>query len=134
MQFKQEEIYNIKSGKNGKTCNIKLNIKCPKHLWQKQSFREILDGYGCPACLIKNTSKAENEIYDFIRTFYNGLIIRNDRNVLKNNKELDIYFPHKNIAIEYDGLYWHNNVNNYYKFVECKAKNVRLVQITEYSW
>ena len=39
-------------------------------------------------------------------------IILNNRDIISPN-ELDIYVPSRNIAFEYDGLYWHSN-----KFVD----------------
>ena len=37
--------------------------------------------------------------------------IPNCRNVLPSGKELDIFIPSKKIAVEFDGLYWHNEIN-----------------------
>ena len=131
LEFKQEQLDFIKSGKAER--DYVLDIKCKKHGWKKQNFFELRCGYGCPSCMYKKTSKGEEELLQFIKTIYNGEIISNDRTIL-SGKELDIYLPEKNIAFEYDGLYWHNNINNYYKYEECKKKNVRLIQITEWEW
>lgn len=121
----------IKSGSCKRTDLI--DIKCPKHGWKKQNFFELRNGYGCPSCFFKKISLAEEEIAAYIKNVYSGEIISNDRMVL-DGKELDIYIPGKKIAIEYDGLYWHNNVNNYYKYLACKQKGIRLIQITEWEW
>ena len=61
--------------------------------------------------------------------------IRNDRNVL-DGKELDIYIPSKNIAIECNGVFTHCNKykdNNYHitKNILCKDKDIQLIQIWE---
>lgn len=75
--------------------------------------------------------------------------MKNDKKVL-NGKELDIYIPSKNLAIEYNGLYWHsdkatlekNDIPNKetrmyakYRHIEktklCKEKNIRLIHIFE---
>ena len=45
-----------------------------------------------------------------------------------------IYIPDLKIAIEYDGVYWYNNINNSYKFEECRKQGIRLIQITEWEW
>lgn len=131
LSFKKEQIDFIKSGKSSP--EYILDIKCKKHGWTKQSFFELRCGYGCPACMYKKASAAEEEIYEYIKTLYSGNIIKNDRIVL-SGRELDLYIPEKDIAIEYDGLYWHNNINNYFKYDLCRNKSIRLIQITEYEW
>jgi len=83
------------------------------------------------------SSKAENEIYDFIK---NDLrvknILQNDRKLLDNGKELDLYLPDHRIAIEYNGLLWHSeffgNKNKDYHLEKtdiCLSKGIRLIQI-----
>ena len=59
---------------------------------------------------------------------------------LINRTELDIYIPSKNIAIEYNGLYWHseqirsNTQYHYDKWLACKEKNITLIQVWEDVW
>ena len=56
------------------------------------------------------TSNHEVELGDFIASIVGEEnIIRNDRTVLEGN-ELDVYVPFKNIAFEFDGLFWHSEV------------------------
>ena len=69
---------------------------------------------------------------------YNGNIIENDRQVL-NGKELDIYIPNLNLAIEFNGNYWHSDViisNNKHveKSLNCKNRGIRLIHVFEYEW
>lgn len=87
----------------------------------------------CPVCYPKTSSIGEEEVKKFIRQNYSGKILFNDRTVL-NGKELDIYLPDLKIAFEYDGAYWHNNVNNYFKFEECRKQGIRLIHIIENTW
>ena len=54
-------------------------------------------------------------------------------------KELDVYFPDYNLAIEFNGNYWHSiNVlgKNYHqdKSFECLNKNIQLIHIYEFEW
>jgi predicted transcriptional regulator len=61
----------------------------------------------CPICYPKNYihSKAEEEIYNYLKTLINkSEIIRNDK-VILNGLELDFLIPKYKIAIEFDGLY-----------------------------
>ena len=64
---------------------------------------------------------------------YNIQYEKNNRIVL-NGKELDIYIPSKNIAIECNGCYWYDDEhksNNYHfkKFKECQDKGIQLITI-----
>ena len=89
------------------------------------------------------TSSYEDEIVEFIKSFYSGEIIKNDRSIIAP-KELDIYIPEHNLAIEFHGLFWHsiNNKNQikYYKFKHlektkaCEAKGINLLHIFENEW
>jgi len=94
----------------------------------------------CTECnpTIKGTSIAEQELSDFIQSIYNGEIITNDRKLL-NGKEVDIYLPELNLAIEFNGLYWHSEFEKHYKYhinktQECKDKNIQLIHIFEDDW
>lgn len=88
---------------------------------------------GCPHCS-NRTSKAEKELNDYIRAL--GFETFKDRKVLIG-RELDIYIPKKNIAIEYNGLYWHteeqgkDSYYHYNKWLTCKEAGVQLIQIWE---
>lgn len=62
---------------------------------------------------------------------HNISYIENDRTIL-DGKELDIYIPNKNIAIECNGIYWHSlKEPNYHmdKWKLCKDKNIQLITI-----
>ena len=88
-------------------------------------------------------SKIEEDLKNFIKTIYSGEIIENSRKIIKP-KELDIYIPEKNLAIEFDGLYWHseglnnykNDIKNYHleKTKACEEKNINLLHIFENEW
>ena len=94
----------------------------------------------CNNCISKNkVSSEEKNIYEYIRSIYTETILENDRNVLSLGKELDIYIPDKNVAIEYNGSYWHCNYfkdKTYHlnKTLECREKGIRLIHIFEYEW
>jgi hypothetical protein len=53
--------------------------------------------------------------------------------------ELDIYIPEKQIAIEFNGLYWHSERTkpksyHYDKWLACKEVGIQLIQIWEDDW
>lgn len=90
---------------------------------------------GCPYCA-HTISNAEIEIYDFLKQYVPDLQNR-VHNIL--NGELDIYSPSKQIAIEYNGLYWHCELNKsmwYHadKTRRCENLGIRLVHIFEDEW
>lgn len=65
-------------------------------------------------------------------------VIENDRTLIYP-KELDIYLPDFNIAIEFNGLYWHSEKmvgKNYHidKTNKCKDIDIDLIHIWEDDW
>lgn len=93
----------------------------------------------CIQCKNKyNSSKSEQEIANFISTFYNGECIRNSREII-SPFELDLYYPEKKIAVEFNGDYWHSELfkdkeYHYNKFKLCKESDVLLVSVFESEW
>jgi len=94
----------------------------------------------CTVCnpLYNNKSILESDIFNYIKQLYNGNIIQSDKTILKG-KELDIYLPEYNVAIEFNGLYWHSELfkdKQYHlnKTIMCKKQGIRLVHIFEDEW
>lgn len=95
---------------------------------------------GCPICNI-NSSCKEDEVAEYLFSILpeDTTIVRNDKTLL-NPLELDIYIPDKNIAIEFNGLYWHTENQgkdrNYHKDKHdaCRKKNIQLITIWEDEW
>lgn len=80
-------------------------------------------------------SFGERDICSFL-DLYNIKYIKHDREIL-NGRELDIYLPDHNIAIEYNGIYWHSKKDRLYhynKTVNAAYKNIDLIQIYDYEW
>lgn len=116
-------------------CNTNYEIN--KYLFYD---RKTINIDCCTICNPINTpySNAEKEVYNYITTIYEGVVEENNRTILAG-KELDIYIPEKHIAFEYDGLYWHNELNksnDYHvsKTNECELKGVQLIHIFEDEW
>lgn len=88
---------------------------------------------------LSGESIMENELCKYISTIYNGTIERHNSKILNNEFELDIYLPDKNIAIEFNGNYWHSIINKYkdyhqLKTIQCRQYDIRLIHIFEYEW
>lgn len=86
---------------------------------------------------LKNVSAYEIYLFDFLKEKFPLLeIIRNDRNII-SPLEIDIYIPEKNLAVEFNGIYWHSFYEkNYHKNKTniCKNKGIRLFHIWEDEW
>lgn len=118
---------------NSKT---KVIIKCEEHGVFEQIPNDHLNGKGCPKCGLAY-NKMEDEIKEFIKSL-NINIIENSKQII-SPLELDIFIPSHNLAIEFDGLYWHSEVykdKNYHlnKTELCQSKNIRLIHIFEDEW
>jgi hypothetical protein len=94
----------------------------------------------CPKCN-HTKSRQEEEIAKFLSVF--TTVIHRDRTIL-SPRELDIYLPKENIAVEYCGMFWHSygdkdsvreNKNRHYeKYISCATNGVRLITIYESEW
>jgi Zn finger protein HypA/HybF involved in hydrogenase expression len=122
----------------------KVKIKCPTHGDFDQVAYYHLSGNGCPQCGIEQTtykSAAEYEIIQFLKD--NGI-----HNVVQSwrgfGKELDIWIPDKNLAIEYNGVYWHSSKDrktdsekesqHLFKTTMCEDNNINLLHIFDIEW
>jgi hypothetical protein len=93
----------------------------------------------CTFCnpINKNISGLEIELVNFIRENYYGKILENRKII--NPYELDIYLPDLKLAFEFNGLYWHNELNkpnNYHRMKSdlCIEKGIQLIHIWEDEW
>lgn len=109
---------------------------CDKgHKWDTQlHHRTGSKKTGCPKCA-NIISNSEVELAKWIESVLKLNVVMNTRSVIKG--ELDIYIPEKNIAIEYNGLYWHSEDHgkdknyHYNKWLACKEQGIQLIQIWE---
>lgn len=115
-----------------------LRKLCNIFIFKKSEFRKKTPPV-CQKCRNEfYSSKAEQEIEDFIKSFYRGTITRNTREIIPP-LELDIYIPDKKIAIEFNGDYWHSDKfkdKEYHlnKYLQCKEAGILLVSIFEAEW
>ena len=95
---------------------------------------------------INKVSGEEQELIDFISGIYKDEILTSNRSVL-NGRELDVYLPQKNLAIEYNGLYSHSykpweeresliKGPNYHlsKTVDCEKLGIQLIHVFSDEW
>lgn len=91
----------------------------------------------------KGTSNAEQALYKYIKSIYPGEVNKNVKSVLKDESgkyyEIDIYIPELKIGIEYNGLYWHSELQKPKEYHFNKSKiadslGIRLINIYEDEW
>ena len=141
-EFKQRiydavgDEYTLIGEYDGVSKNVKLKHETCGYLY-KVTPTNFYKGNRCPACALKSFSAKEKQIVSFIQSFYPNEI---KENIKINNVEVDIYIPDKNIAIEFDGLYWHSEQKgkkkNYHmsKTETVLESGVRLIHIFEDEW
>lgn len=116
----------------------KLEVKCAScGALQRKNLMMIKNSPVCFSCAPRE-SVAQIEIYDFVHSLSSDAVL-SDRTVI-TPKELDVYVPSRNFAIEYNGLYWHSidvlKDKNYHdnKHELCNAAGVKLLSIYEDEW
>lgn len=105
----------------------------------------FLDHIDChiPRCLKCNPigiSIIEGEVLKYVESLTSSTITKNSRSILPSGLELDIYVPDKQIAIEFDGLYFHSEATGkdrkYHlsKTEECEKLGIHLIHVFEDEW
>lgn len=90
--------------------------------------------YWCPTCNKNLISQPEKELAAWMGKYFN--ISCNNRQLIAP-LELDIFIPDKNIAIEFNGLYFHSSKPSRYhleKTLKCEEKGIKLIHIFEDEW
>jgi hypothetical protein len=84
-------------------------------------------------------SKIQNDIADWIESTM-GLDVGRNVSGIIGRLELDVYIPQHAVAIEVNGLYWHNETagkgQTYHqtKTNACKTLNIQLLHVFEDEW
>lgn len=126
-----------------------LSLTCEKgHTFNKSYFSVWWDKTKCPKCAVSYSSKGENELADWIKNLIpENSIDRNNRKILSGS-EIDILVSDKKVGIEYNGLYYHNEmafISRGYspqeaiayhqsKFVRALKEGIQLLTIWDYEW
>ena len=121
--------------------HAKIHWVCPEgHKFQRAVKAMVHLSPDCIKCKKAGTSKMEQEVSAYVKEILFGVdVVENTRKII-SPYELDIYIPDKNIAIEFNGLYWHSEqagkTRNYHKkkWEKCQEKGVQLITVWEDDW
>ena len=103
--------------------------KCEKgHTW-KAAINNRTSGRNCPKCSNKS-SRNEIRILTELKALFSNAVSRHKL----WDHEVDVYLKDQNIAIEYDGAWWHRNRldKDQYKQDSLSRNGVRLLRVREY--
>ena len=118
----------------------RVKIVCSNHGVFEQLAINHLQGCGCPKCP-KPTSLQQKELIEFLKSLKCG-VLENDRELIKPY-EIDLLIPDFNLAIEYNGIYWHSHnkkesnqetMKHSNKHDLCLDRGYKLIQINEDEW
>ena len=144
---KEEFVTKAKTAHDGyfypgeyKKAHTKMQMVCPRGHEFEQTPNNHLQGKGCSLCS-HNYSEPHREIEAYLA--YLGVPFESNTRSGIPPKELDIWVPEHNLAIEFNGTYWHSldgsepssaKMKHHAKFLSCESKDIRLLQIDEYDW
>jgi hypothetical protein len=108
-----------------------------KHVCGYEYYSQIKNSniHVCPNPECRKQSTPQRAVYEYVRDLIGEEnILVNDRKTI-SPYELDIYIPSKNLAIEMDGVYWHQDEKESLDKVSlCVNHNIQLLHITDLSW
>lgn len=117
------------------------------HFYGKKHLSETIEHFKIVQKTTKNdflfynkrndTSKPQRDLFELITSW--NFICEENNNTIIAPKHLDVFVPSKNFAIEYNGLYWHQEEKNgkrYHldKTIACQKANIELFHIFEDEW
>jgi hypothetical protein len=151
--FRQKKWHYYKKDNDIHYCHIcNTNPARFSQITRSENYEVIIDEPGYIACSdecskihlfrrrgesSQSTSMGEKEICDFL-DIHNIKYERSNRRLL-HNQEIDIYIPSHNLAIEFNGIYWHSSKFkspsfHYNKTKKMKLLGIELIHIWEDHW
>ena len=121
----------IENSSDKTVAGLVKNLKC-----KAPGFLQKVHKFGLFDLLDRFRSGEEAELFAWVSSL--GVqCIAGARDVI--NGELDIYIPSHNLAIEFNGNYWHCELQkpkHYHesKSIACEEKGIRLIHVFEHEW
>lgn len=105
---------------------------CEKgHEWRATPNNRIASHTGCPYCSNETHTSFPEQSFMFYISKYEKVINR----YKMDNYEVDLFLPNKKLAIEYDGIYYHSNIQaqrrEQRKNKYLKDKGIELIRVKE---
>lgn len=126
-----------KSGPHHRVSDKIIAVHKTKGEWST-TVAKLLEGHNHPG-IYSNRSKGEKELVSWLRT--KKLKVKTQSVITYQNKnyEMDIYIPELNLAIEFNGIYYHCEIfrgPEYHisKRLACESQGINLIQIYESEW
>ena len=123
--------------------NELLTFKCRKCGNEFQAKQHNGHHKHCEICYPLNIeqgiSQQETDLYNFVKNDCQQSNAMHSCRSLLSPLEVDIYIKEKNLAIEFDGMYWHSEdikdkCYHLNKTELCEAKGIQLVHVFEDEW
>lgn len=115
----------------------RLVFRCKAHGHLQEKSLEMIEN--TPHCFKcdPQSSWPEKQLYKWVQK-YSSHVKRNVRDVIPP-KELDIWIPEHDLAIEYNGLSWHTELSvaddyHWHKSLECQEKGISLIHVYSDDW
>jgi hypothetical protein len=131
------------------TTHEKLLFTCSKHGYYSQIVsNHITLSTGEPACkcpiCTHQVSQYEQELFDYLKSI-DPILEQRNRSMIRSLEsdrpmELDIYFPNRRLAVEFNGSLWHgekfkeDKLYHQKKFLLCEQENIRLISVFDKDW
>ncbi|MDB2548032.1 zinc-ribbon domain-containing protein [Paracoccaceae bacterium] len=98
------------------------------HEWEARIANRVIGGTGCPRCT-NQQSKNELRIYTELASAFGHVEHRHK----VNGVEVDVYLSEHNLAVEYDGSYWHKDKldKDHEKQQKLEALGINLLRVRE---
>lgn len=128
--------------------HTQLTWQCSKnhdHQWVA-TVKDRVRGTDCPTCANTGTSRKEAELIEVIRALFpntdvqQGALINGRTGNQGASPSTDVLIPSKNLAIEFNGLYWHSELfikdKHYHanKSALAEQAGVQLIHVWEDDW
>lgn len=129
--------------KNGKLTPQDVTCGSPKNVWwlcpvTRRSFTRSVAYAVKSGTLAGHISSGEHQLGEFITSLGVGVVL-NDRSIIAPY-ELDIVIPDMNIAVEFNGVYWHSDAQgkgpdyHYGKWASARDTGYQLITVWEDDW